>query len=923
MGSALHRIQILLIGVILVGAGLAAAVIAFVAPPTHTRYAPVAPQPVVVHAPMSDAQDVTDALTIATAAAVDDAAAALSSSVDRAPIPTVQPRSEPAAVPSQVSASVSPPAPTTIDLLTSPAGVQGEDASDGTMRRSLWLLACIVAVGIIGVAVVLPRRCTSRFTLRPLPKARWSTSTFGLPLLRWPRLPRLPNLLARRSARRQRTSSLELSTVSASHLVALEGHEQCLQPVSHPEAALVQGSEAEQEEAGGAQSLDCLEIRSAPVTLRPHEALDPLRAATDTTLPSVPISQSAAEVWTAEDRVLAVAQALSDAWAELKLDGAVLALDTAQVSGGAEVVVTVDAAVSDEQALPLLPQHLEQQHSGWQAHWRDTGLAITVLAQGAVPSSGPLLAPVLDHGRRQAITRFYPLSTWRHLAIYGQDAFAALHTMLHSVLWSQSPRDLALSILDRGEISRLYRDVPHRVASSGDALATIAAIGRAVRTGSLQTGMRPVLVVVVEPDAALLGALTALVRRLRKDPTLPLHLLLVQTRLHSEGRELYAVLPALVTAGGVDDARWLPGGGGWPKKDHVRLVGRGSRVEGRLRRMDEAEIVSLMRSLPQSMTMLPPVLWDPLMPVEEAVASSAVTTDGLIAASKTVAETAEEMATTLDGIGGEGAAEVPCATATEQGGEMEADAWRTDTQEERQAVGQQAHVHAGGAIASKDTPSPVNNQSTWLIQSTHDEDIDVPDQQAATRLDPSVMSAPLTAYRGEDTPTSSAAQRLLDLMTSKRSDATVVADGSAVECVSTASVSASMSPSSVSPMPPEQDDPVWPGVAGHLRGSEVRALFERMGTDEAFKRGFEGVSFNRLREVLPPPQRTIARRLLVWFDQAGILHDPPSDKARYQSVRPLRSNDAAWLAAQLRAYAFPSQTVADAVVATTQHEEVR
>lgn len=846
----------------------------------------------------------------------DATVAAPSSSVEYAPVTAVQPRSELTAVPTQASASVPPPGPTSVITRTSPAGVQGEDASDGTMRRSLWLFVGVVAVGIISAAIVLPRRSTSRFGLRPLPTARWSRLRFGLPLHRWPRLPRLPNLRARRSARRQRTISLELSTVSASHLVPLEGHEQWAQPVPHNEAAPVQGSEAEQE-AGDAQSLNCLEIDSALVTPLPDEALDPLQAATDTTLPhgSIPArSQTAAEVWTAEDRVVAVAQALSDAWSELKLDGAVLALDTAQVTGNAEVVVTVDAAVSDEQALPLLPQHLEQRHPGWQARWRDISLAITVRAEGAVPSGGPLLAPVLDYGRRQALTRFYPLSTWRHLAIYGQDAFAALHAMLHSVLWSQSPRDLALSIVDGGEISRLYRDVPHRVASSGDALATIAAIGRAVRTGSLRTGMRPALVVVVEPDAALLGALTALVRRLRKDPTLPLHLLLVQTRLHPEGRELYAVLPTLVTAGGVDDARWLPGGGAWPKKDHVRLVGRGSRVEGRLRRLDEAEIVSMMRSLPRSTTMLSPVLWEGLMPGEEAVASSAVTTDGLIAAPKTVAETEQEVATTLDGTGGEGADDVPCSTVTEQSCEMEAGAWWTDTQEERHAIGQQAHVDVEGGIATNDTPSPVNNRSTWLLQSTHDAGIDMPDQQPATRLVPSVMSAPLPMSGGEDTPTSPAAQRLLDLMTPRRSDATVVADGSAGECVSTAIVS---------PMSPDQDDPLWPAVAGHLSGSEVRKLFERMRTDEVFKRGFEGVSFNRLREVLPPPQRTIARRLLVWFDQAGILVDPPSDKARYQSVRPLRSDDAAWLAAQLRAHAFPSQAVADAVVAMTQHEAVR
>ncbi len=119
---------------------------------------------------------------------------------------------------------------------------------------------------------------------------------------------------------------------------------------------------------------------------------------------------------------------------------------------------------------------------------------------------------------------------------------------------------------------------------------------------------------------------------------------------------------------------------------------------------------------------------------------------------------------------------------------------------------------------------------------------------------------------------------------------------------------------------PEQDDPLWPGLPGRMKGSEIRQLFARIATDEIFKRGFEGVSFRRLGNVLPAEQRSLVRQLLVWFDQAGILEDPPSAKARYQSVRRLRSSDPDWLAAQLHAIAAPTQNVADAAVSASLGE---
>ena len=104
----------------------------------------------------------------------------------------------------------------------------------------------------------------------------------------------------------------------------------------------------------------------------------------------------------------------------------------------------------------------------------------------------------------------------------------------------------------------------------------------------------------------------------------------------------------------------------------------------------------------------------------------------------------------------------------------------------------------------------------------------------------------------------------------------------------------------------EPDDPAWPALPGRMRGAELRQLAERMGTDPVFTRGFAGVSFSRLREVLPPEQRALARLLGVWFDRAGLLEEPPREVARFQSVRRLRTAELAAIAAQLRATAVPT-----------------
>ena len=76
--------------------------------------------------------------------------------------------------------------------------------------------------------------------------------------------------------------------------------------------------------------------------------------------------------------------------------------------------------------------------------------------------------------------------------------------------------------------------------------------------------VRALVLVIVEPDDALLDVLLGIVARLQARPNLPVHLLIVQEQLRSAGRELYALLPALLTSGGSGPTTLLPGQGAWP-----------------------------------------------------------------------------------------------------------------------------------------------------------------------------------------------------------------------------------------------------------------------------------------------------------------------------------------------------------------------
>jgi hypothetical protein len=208
---------------------------------------------------------------------------------------------------------------------------------------------------------------------------------------------------------------------------------------------------------------------------------------------------------------------------------------------------------------------------------------------------------------------FCSLTSQPHLGIYGGGALGALHGVLASLLFNQPPARLALAIIDHGEITPLYRDVAHLVALPGTAQESVALLGEATRRGAWNQ-VRPLVLVVVEPDALLLDQLMGIVARQRASHTAPLHLLLVQECLVSTGREIYAMLPALITSGGRGSAALLPGQSTWPSGGAARLVSRDARLEGRALSLDESAIAARVAYLHGARASLPPVLWDTFAP---------------------------------------------------------------------------------------------------------------------------------------------------------------------------------------------------------------------------------------------------------------------------------------------------------------------
>jgi hypothetical protein len=359
--------------------------------------------------------------------------------------------------------------------------------------------------------------------------------------------------------------------------------------------------------------------------------------------PQVPVVNEAGETaalvspaqnagaWEAEDLAYEVAATLGNVWAEWSMASQVLALDTRVGRGKGRVLVTIDVLPDEEARFGELPAVLEARQSAWKVRWQSAGrgtamLAIDVSARGERPAGGPMLVPALAHGKGNGTLRFVPLATLHHLGIYGSGATQMLHAILTSLLYTQPPDALAVAMWDTGQITPLYRGVAHLVTPPEE-LDRVTRAATPPFDGTEQArDVRPVLLVVIEPEAVQLAALTTMLQRLRSQPDSAVHLILVQEHVRPEGQELYALLPALVSSVGRGDASLLSGQHTWPSSGRARLLWQGMRVEGHARAIDEGSAGALLAPLRKQILGLPPVLWEIdrsyAAPITQATAAS-------------------------------------------------------------------------------------------------------------------------------------------------------------------------------------------------------------------------------------------------------------------------------------------------------------
>lgn len=225
------------------------------------------------------------------------------------------------------------------------------------------------------------------------------------------------------------------------------------------------------------------------------------------------------------------------------------------------------------------------------------------------PRPWPLLLPVLTVER--GATRALLLDRWRHLAVYGAQALGVTHQLLTQLLTEHAPHDLAVALIDpHGLLGTLYRAAPHRLVIDQPPALLLGQCLHALRQGHAATA-RPLLLVVVDPDDATITALLLLLRWLQPAPQAPLHLVVVTPGVRPAGRDLYALLPGLVTAGGSGDARLLPGvPEHWPRGGTAQVVSRAGRWSGQPLVLDEATVMATVAQLPAcDLSDAPPTLW--------------------------------------------------------------------------------------------------------------------------------------------------------------------------------------------------------------------------------------------------------------------------------------------------------------------------
>lgn len=272
----------------------------------------------------------------------------------------------------------------------------------------------------------------------------------------------------------------------------------------------------------------------------------------------------------------------------------------------ARVYLMIDAHPGETELLAALPERVKTALPGAQAQWRQTSHAqavLTCVIPGNLPTtqSGRLLLPVGQHepvSRLPTIHRgapaisFLPLRTWRHIGFYGGKAIDTASSALVNLLYAEAPAALAVTIIDQGQISAYYKGAPHLVPMPGSATESLIALGRAMRHVAESDGaIRPLLIVLVEPDAPTFAAYDDLIARLAWYPAAPVYTLLVQRRLPETNRWRSA---SVITHDG-DPQRTA--GGRRSSSEMLRIVAPHLRIERRACACDATFLTVMTASL--------------------------------------------------------------------------------------------------------------------------------------------------------------------------------------------------------------------------------------------------------------------------------------------------------------------------------------
>jgi hypothetical protein len=272
----------------------------------------------------------------------------------------------------------------------------------------------------------------------------------------------------------------------------------------------------------------------------------------------------------------------------------------------ARVHLMIDAHPGETELLAALPERVQTALPGAQAQWRQTTHAqavLTCVIPGNLPTTqiGRLLLPVGQHGpvsRLPTIHRgapaisFLPLRTWRHIGFYGGKAIDTASSALVNLLYAEAPAALAVTIIDQGQISAYYKGAPHLVPMPGSATESLIALGRAMRHVAESDGaIRPLLIVLVEPDAPTFAAYDDLIARLARYPAAPVYTLLVQRRLPETNRWRSA---SVITHDG-DPQRTA--GGRRSSSEMLRIVAPHLRIERRACACDATFLTVMTASL--------------------------------------------------------------------------------------------------------------------------------------------------------------------------------------------------------------------------------------------------------------------------------------------------------------------------------------